>query len=144
MNEIANEPPYHEFDPEVVDLCRAINALPGLQTIESCCGHGKGPFRIWFRVEEGDHRGLFVLARAANRRYWYHGHQWGIRLDVSDIAGRSGELPVNYVLESTLTDEDVYAQALSLVESIEDHAQDRVFLKLFGITSLSDPPTRRP
>jgi hypothetical protein len=25
-----------------------MNRFPGIMTIESCCGHGKQPFRIWF------------------------------------------------------------------------------------------------
>lgn len=44
--------PYHNMDPECVQLCRALNKLPGVTTTESCCGHDKGPFRIWFRVED--------------------------------------------------------------------------------------------
>ncbi len=32
-------PPYDELDPPIVNVCRAINALPGIWTIESCSGH---------------------------------------------------------------------------------------------------------
>ena len=27
------------MDPEVVSLCDAMNALPGIMTTDSCCGH---------------------------------------------------------------------------------------------------------
>ena len=36
------------MDPECIPLCDALNALPGIATHESCCGHGRGPHRIWF------------------------------------------------------------------------------------------------
>jgi len=41
----------NKMDPECVKLCRAINKIPGLQTTESCCGHGKDKFMIWFEVK---------------------------------------------------------------------------------------------
>lgn len=44
------EPPAG-MDPEVISLCRAMNTFPGIVTTESCCGHGKRPFRIWFLAE---------------------------------------------------------------------------------------------
>jgi tRNA(Phe) wybutosine-synthesizing methylase Tyw3 len=39
------------MDPEVLDLCNAMNALPGIKTFESCYGHGRTAFHIWFRVK---------------------------------------------------------------------------------------------
>jgi hypothetical protein len=44
------EPP-RDLDPEVLGLCQAMNAFPGIFTIGSCCGHGREPFRIWFKAE---------------------------------------------------------------------------------------------
>ena len=45
---LSNKEVYGEgIDEEVLQLCNAINALPSLKTIGSCCGHGKTPFRIW-------------------------------------------------------------------------------------------------
>lgn len=41
----------NKMDPECVKLCKAINKIPGLQTTESCCGHGKDKFMIWFEVK---------------------------------------------------------------------------------------------
>lgn len=43
-----------DLDPEVLDLCVALNKLPGIMTIESCCGHGENPYRIWFVIEDDD------------------------------------------------------------------------------------------
>jgi len=38
-------------DKECVSLCNAIDSICELSPISSCCGHGKGPFRIWFMVD---------------------------------------------------------------------------------------------
>lgn len=38
------------MDSEVVKLCDALNSLPGVETVESCCGHDRDPFQIWFKV----------------------------------------------------------------------------------------------
>jgi len=40
--------PPADIDPEVVTLCQAMNRVPGITTTESCCGHGRQPFAIWF------------------------------------------------------------------------------------------------
>ena len=40
--------PPADLDPEVLSLCRAMNAFAGIFTTQSCCGHGREPFRIWF------------------------------------------------------------------------------------------------
>jgi len=42
----------NSIDKEVVPLCTALNKIPGVQTLESCCGHGKGNFRIFFYCDD--------------------------------------------------------------------------------------------
>lgn len=39
------------MDPECVPLCDAMNQVPGIRTHESCSGHGKTPFRVYFTAE---------------------------------------------------------------------------------------------
>lgn len=39
------------MDIECIPLCDALNALPGIRTFESCCGHGRGPFRVFLTAE---------------------------------------------------------------------------------------------
>ena len=41
-----------KMDIECISLCDAINKLPGISTIESCSGHNKKPFNIWFDAED--------------------------------------------------------------------------------------------
>lgn len=40
-----------DIDPECYALCVALNKLPGIHTVGSCCGHGKEPFLICFKVD---------------------------------------------------------------------------------------------
>lgn len=43
------EPEYpNDMDPECIPLCNALNALPGIRTFESCCGHGSALHMIFF------------------------------------------------------------------------------------------------
>lgn len=46
--------PPEGLDPQVLRLCTAINALDGVATVESCCGHGARPFMIYLAVREPD------------------------------------------------------------------------------------------
>ena len=46
--------PNNGMDTECVALCDAMNALSGVTTVESCCGHGEWPFAIWFVVDSLD------------------------------------------------------------------------------------------
>jgi hypothetical protein len=41
---------YSKLDRECMTLCKAINEIPGICTIESCSGHGKGLYQIYFVV----------------------------------------------------------------------------------------------
>lgn len=76
-----------KMDREVVALCDAMNACPGIKTFESCSGHGKLPFMVFFYATEVD--GLFFLTRCADRRYWKYGHRWTIHLSVGDDTARA-------------------------------------------------------
>lgn len=43
-----------DLDPEVLALCQAMNAWPGVFTTSSCCGHGRDPYMIFFMAESLD------------------------------------------------------------------------------------------
>jgi len=61
----------NDIDQECVALCDAINKYPGIRTVESCCGHDKTPYRIWFRI---DGLGLTTLPALL---YWFDGCHCG-------------------------------------------------------------------
>jgi hypothetical protein len=42
------------MDQECIRLCDALNAMSGVRTFESCCGHGTHPFGIWFVADALD------------------------------------------------------------------------------------------
>lgn len=70
-----------EVDTECVDLCNLLNRLPGVETRESCCGHCKQPFMVFFKCS--DLRTLTRLGRALDRRY-SDGGNFEIVLDTCD------------------------------------------------------------
>lgn len=122
------------LDPEVVELVEAMNALPGIETYCSCCGHGERPFRIWFRVAEGEHRGLFLLTRCSDRRYWRFGDRWQITLSVLDRHDYNAS--ISYVLASSDVGWMAYNQALDLVRSLHEHLEHDAFLEGYGLEEL--------
>lgn len=38
------------IDGECIPICEAMNKFKGIATTESCCGHGKTPFHIFFKT----------------------------------------------------------------------------------------------
>ena len=42
------------LDIECEPLCHALSIMPGIRTVESCCGHGERPYHIWFEVQDLD------------------------------------------------------------------------------------------
>ena len=69
-----------DVDAHCVSLCNLLNRIPELQTIESCCGHFKNPYMVFFICN--DLRVLRRLARVADRNY--SDGKWVIELCNSD------------------------------------------------------------
>ena len=124
------------FDPEVVKICKAMNCLPGIETFESCCGHGTQPFMIFFRVHPTErNEGLFILTRSVDNRYFKHGFDWDIILTASDMYN-DGYLPITYILESKTMGDEAYKQADDLVDNIIDHCNHKNFLKIYELPKI--------
>jgi len=82
------EIPYSEIDWEVRELCRAINAIDGIETTESCYGHGERPCNIWLEVDS---------ISAFNRFLYYcfnHEWKWQIQINMNDPILDSEKLDV--------------------------------------------------
>lgn len=45
---------WSQVDEECVRLCKVLSQIPGIRTVESCCGHGKRKYRIQFFAESLD------------------------------------------------------------------------------------------
>ena len=68
------------IDPECVPLILALNNLPGIKTIESCCGHLKDPFMIFFKCN--NFISLAIIARAFDDRY--SDAKWRLEVETAD------------------------------------------------------------
>lgn len=76
---------YDEYmDKECIELCDTLNTLPGLKTFESCCGHLKTVFSIWFFCNNIDT--LSRLGRAVYKNY--SDGKWEIVVDSTDTCPR--------------------------------------------------------
>ena len=97
------------MDSECISLCKAINPFRGIETVESCCGHGERPFHIWFLADN-----LEVLPPLL---YWFahcHCGFWGWQVIVrTDCAMR----PVSFLIEGP-TGSPAYAQADQIADLI--------------------------
>ena len=71
----------NDIDPECVDLCRVLNNLPGIATFESCCGHGKTSYRIWFTAQSIDNLTPIILTIQK-------GYRCRIEVDYHNVSGQ--------------------------------------------------------
>lgn len=95
------------WDPECILLCRALNALPGITTTESCCGHGRKPYWIWFKAAS--------LSDLPAALYYFdacHGGHDGWSVLVKTDCARS---PVIFVVQGP---KGAYAEANSIARTI--------------------------
>lgn len=69
------------LDEQCVSLVGCLNKIDGVETVESCCGHLKDLYRIWFRCN--DFSVLARLSRSVDRRY--SDGSWRIEACSSDV-----------------------------------------------------------
>lgn len=117
-----------EMDSECIDLCNTLNAVGSIETFESCCGHGKNPFRIWFQSYDDD--SLFFVARCADKRYFRD--DWNITVSVGDNYS-DGIVPTHFCLESKNSGMQAYIESKDLVDNMNHHLNHDVFLKGFDL-----------
>jgi len=123
------------MDSETANLCEAMNVLPGITTIESCCGQGENSVDVWFMVD-GSMRGLFFLTWCVDIRYWKHGCSWSISLSVGDTM-HGDVLPTIFRLSSgDVRGQEACRQASDLVRNLNLHLNHAAFLKGFGLSDI--------
>lgn len=119
------------IDDEVKKLCDALNCLPGIETFESCCGHGNKSFNIYFKVI--DNKGLFFLTRCIDKRYWKYGGLWDIKLSIGDDY-ENDYRPIIYTLTSNdVLGHNAYKQAINLIDNMNYHLNHKQFLKMYDL-----------
>jgi len=106
------------MDAECVNICDAINKIPGLRTLESCCGHGDYPFRIWFLID--DPRTLPMLLYFCDP--CHVGFRWDCKV-TTDCAMS----PVHYRIESLEIGEEAYLQAEVIATEVQEFLEGESF-----------------
>lgn len=144
--------PPADLDSACLNLCIALNALPGIKTTTSCCGHGREPFRVWLDFEDQvQSLGSITLSRCLSGRYYNYAPgelrldpQW--RLYLGDTEG-----PVGFILEGkpmaadTPSHEPAEKLALNLLEHVTSDFKlaRRVISKLTDRGRVSTQPRSR-
>ena len=99
------------MDEEVIALCSAMNTVKGIETIESCCGHGERPFHIWFWADD--------LECLPGLLYWFDGYNsgcYGWQVIVHTDCAMS---PVTFMVEGPVG-EQAYDDAWQIAKRIKD------------------------
>lgn len=95
------------YDVESVALVDAMNMVPGIQTVESCCGHGEREFLIWFQTESLDDLPSLL--------YWFDSCHCGLRgwrvIAKTDCAMS----PVTFMVEGPIGDYEGADKIASLI-----------------------------
>lgn len=82
MTEVAELPDGMDF--ACIGIYYLLNRLPGVETFESCSGHGKEPYNMWFFCDNIDT--LSRLGRAVSPNY--SDGNWEIVVDTTDTRPR--------------------------------------------------------
>lgn len=69
-----------DMDKECIELCKLLNTLPTVITTESCCGHCKNRYMVFFYCDSIEV--LSRLARAVDRNY--SDGNWELLVDSCD------------------------------------------------------------
>ena len=100
------------MDPECIALCDALNSLPGIRTYESCCGHGRYEFMVFFWAKEVENLGPILRAISDSPLWrivphWSNGGEYvGFRLDGPKDPNAGAELTPWILAELALADAD--------------------------------------
>ena len=97
-----------DIDKECLELCVAMNKLPGIQTTSSCAGHGKTPYWVFFVADD-----LEVLPALLYYVKACHSGVTGWHVDVSTDCGMS---PVTFCLEGPSNDHKGAKQIATAIE----------------------------
>lgn len=105
---------YDEYmDKECIQLCNKLNAIDCVETTESCCGHYKHPYMIFFNCFS--FRILGRLYRCVNKNY--SDGKWRIECCCSDVSPCYGFLLRTY--EPFKTETEMMESINGLIENID-------------------------
>ena len=104
-----------DIDPEVVYLCDAMNLCPGIHTIESCCGHGKAPYRIWFTILSLGN----IAEKLPDLLYWFDGCHSGCYGWCCKVTTDCAKSPVTFLIEGPVG-EQAYRESIRIAVLIRE------------------------
>jgi hypothetical protein len=116
--------------PENTNLIDVITSLPGINNVSSNLSFfgESDTLNIFFHVSKNCDKGLFLLTRCCDKRYFQYGHNWKIELSVADQY-KNNTLPICYMLSSyKVTGKNAEKQAKALVDNINYHLNHSLFL----------------
>lgn len=112
------QPEYKDkMDTECLALCDAMNKMPGIQTVESCCGHGEEEFRIWFMAEN--------LESLPALLYWFDGCHSGIYGWSVQVKTDCAMSPAFFSARSRSKGEMAYKEANVIADCIEEYLETK-------------------
>jgi hypothetical protein len=110
---------FEEVDSECRELVNALNLIPGASTLESCCGHGKEPFRIWIDVFTDKALDYLDWVEV---QLWNYGTDWNLEIleeeDRGDFPGST------CLLESGSKGVEAYEEAGHRAKFIAEHLSE--------------------
>lgn len=116
------------MDPECIPLCDALNRIPGIETFESCCGHGRHEFWIWMFAKSV--KSLFILSRVLDKRYYgFERFGWFCQIHCSD----NPDVAVTFWLRSRDLGQPAYDQANQMAKAIDEALGHKASTKMFKV-----------
>ena len=124
------------MDKECIQICDVLNSISDVRTTESCCGHCKDRFMIFFTCDNP--HSLAIIARVFDRRYICTSQPWHIELQTKDSGG------YDYFIhsETKYSSEEVMMKDVNkIIENIKYWCDDKFASHFKGC---DDKPTLTP
>lgn len=117
---------YDEYmDKECITMCDALNELPDVRTFESCCGHLKRKYVVYFYTDNS--YSMAVIARALDGRYLPTKSRWELKIETIDVE-RTPQFCVGIYSEDVFEDYDTMMHDVNEVaDSIRYWAQTEFY-----------------
>lgn len=124
------------MDKECIQICDVLNSISDVRTTESCCGHCKDRFMVFFTCDNP--HSLAIIARVFDRRYISTSQPWYIELQTKD----SGAYDYFIHSETKYDSEEVMMKDINqIIENIKYWCDDKFASHFKGC---DDNPTLAP
>ena len=139
-------PPW-KMDEECINVCTAMNLIPGVRTRGSCCGHGEDWFSVFFDVSPEHFRWMIILSKTVDRNYGGYGFRVELShsdMDTPEVGFRLvSDIQENDLRGPGLKGEPAYKAADALADRIRELLQHKPMLKGFSL-DINEVPVITP